>query len=303
MDVIATSDFAVFWEIGRAILAGLSPYSVGGSWYPPAGSLLFALTALAPLGIGYFIMLGLNALAALSIIRRYGKLWLAYVPLVFVMLAGQVDLILAAFIPWLNEKGWKPVAAAILLSLKPITAITILPWFMIQWAIKDRPTLFKTLGIGGAIHLAPILIRPTILKEWISVILESGTGHYAGGVGIWLASTWIPTWFLILTAVFAVILALRSRNENLSRALLTLASPFAMPYHLVMLTGTAPATILVPTSIFATAILSTTFIQPYRALIPLAVVAYYAISKLTIYARTSSISLHGGAYADHHQGN
>jgi hypothetical protein len=252
--------------------------------------MILALAALLPLSTGYFAMLGVNALAALAIIRRYGKGWLAYVPLLFVVLAGQVDLILASFIPWLNEKGWKSVAAAIILSLKPITAIVVLPWFMVRWARHDRRKLLRVLSIGGCVHIAPLIYRPTILREWASTILRSGTDHYAGGVGIWLASPWMPTWFLFLIAVILVLIALRS-NENISRCLLTLASPFAMPYHTIMLVGSAPARLVIPVSVLATALLATTIFHPFIALIPVAILLYHVTPKgyLTIPARTSSI--------------
>lgn len=304
MSVITTSDFAVFWEIGRAVLSGLNPYSVGGSWYPPAASILLALTAILPLSVGYFAMLGINALAALAIIKRYGKGWLAYAPLLFVLLAGQVDLILAATIPWLNEKGWKPVAAAIVLSLKPITAVVILPWFMVRWAMRDRGILLRVLSIGGAVHIAPLIYRPTILKEWVDTILRSGTDHYAGGVGIWLANPWIPTWVLFLVAVLISSIALGS-NENISRALLMMASPFAMPYHTVMLIGTAPAEWVAPISIVTTALLAATIFQPIIALIPLSIILYHAARNiwLTIPARTGSIRLYGGDNANNYQRN
>ncbi|KKL18859.1 hypothetical protein LCGC14_2471300, partial [marine sediment metagenome] len=146
----------------------------------------------------------------------------------------QVDLILVALIPLLSSKGWKAGYAAAFITLKPISAIIILPWFIIQWLREQPKTVLYFVLASLCIHLAPLLIEPRILFEWISVIMNSGTDHYLGGIGVWLLDGIHPL-FLLLSSLVLIALALISKRAAVSRALLALANPFAMFYHAVYL--------------------------------------------------------------------
>lgn len=236
LGIIANSDFAILWEIGRQVLLGNSPYAIGNSWYPPAASYLFALFALVPFEIAYIGWLFVNLSLLYIISRKYGLRWISFLPVIFVLIAGQVDLILVALIPFLSLKGWRPAIAAAIITLKPISAFVILPWFLIRWLAKDRSSFGKFLFATSAVHIWPLFIRPSVIFDWIVTIFRSGTGHYYGGIGVWLLGS-IPAWLLVLVSLSLAIFALLTHLPEKSRTLLALANPYAMFYHTVYLVG------------------------------------------------------------------
>ena len=84
-------DFSVFWETGRAILAGRDPYSVHLSAYPPAMAYLYALFALVPFELAFPLWVGLNVLFLLDTLRRKNLVrqfpgWLLSTPSLFLLI-------------------------------------------------------------------------------------------------------------------------------------------------------------------------------------------------------------------------
>lgn len=245
--ITASSDFAIFWEIGKAILQGLSPYSVAQSWYPPAVSYFFVLFALGPVPLTIWIWRTLLIVLLAIVARREGWWSVLYLPLPFVVLAGQMDLVFVALVPYLARKGWEAPVAAALITLKPIIAVIVLPWYAIRWFLRDRGLLGRFVVISLAVHSWPLLLRPTVWSEWIEIVFGSAPRHYFGGVGIWLLDG-LPAWLMILWTASLCIAALYN-SERVARSLLLLASPFSAPYHSALLVGSAPGWFLAANSI------------------------------------------------------
>jgi len=262
------TDFEVLWEIGAALLSGENPYGFHGSWYPPAATILFSIFALIPVANGIWLWRGVLLVLLAGVVKRDGYWWILYLPLFFVIIAGQVDLVLVALIPMLNKKGWKGALAAFVFTLKPITAVVILPWFILKW-LREEPrmvSLFLAFCLLG--HTWPLLVRPTIFSEWGNVLFGSATTHYFGG-GLWSAKDILPTFILATLAAGLVVVALVTKKETLARSALALASPFSLPYHHAILTYAAPGWIMALSSIVMVIIVYVTNAQFARVLVPL----------------------------------
>jgi hypothetical protein len=93
------SDYLIFGLAGRAILAGDNPYSIRNSFYPPATSMFFAFLALVPVQVSYVIWIALNLGLLLVVLKKNRTIyqamaWLAYTPVLFTLISGQLDLML-----------------------------------------------------------------------------------------------------------------------------------------------------------------------------------------------------------------
>jgi hypothetical protein len=241
-------DFGVMWEVGRAILAGQDPYTVFGSFYPPAMSYLFVLFALLPLGLAYGLWTAANIgflLRAVGLRRMMA--WLLFVPMFMVIAAGQVDAAFLALATFLPKRDWKSVAAAALITLKPQVALLLLPLFLVRWLLTDRRRLAAFVGATAVLHLWPLALDPTIGSRWIERLTSSVGYRQMASPGLWSVVS-EPKWLIGLLAMAIIIGALMTRREWVSRAANVLALPVGFFYDTVVLTGSTPARLLVPVS-------------------------------------------------------
>lgn len=253
-------DFYVFWNIGKAILDGLNPYAVFGSYYPPITTYLFTFYALLPISASFIIWLLINSALFVKVTGFSFKnpsrvLWLLFWPIAHCFVTGQNTLLFAACIPYLgSQKRWKAVLAATLLTLKPQIAVVILPWFIIRWLYSDRKRIYGFIASSLAVHLLPLLLNPRIYSEWFQT-MGRGAGHKPLlSAGIWLGSDIFPFWVLAILTIAGASLIFHS-NEKLSRSALTFVMPVLSYYDPVYLVDVAPMKLLVPVSI-ASAILA-----------------------------------------------
>lgn len=278
LDLVNNSDFAILWQIGEQILAGNGPYATGNSWYPPGASYLFVLFALLPFHVSYVTWLIINMGIFYKISQRFGTRWLLFFPVVFVFIAGQVDLIFVALVPFLKEKEWKAPVAAAIITLKPISAIVILPWFLVRWLLYDRKTFIRFVKYAIIIQAWPLLVRPQVVIEWIGTILGTGTGHYLGGFGIWLFDS-LSFPILAASSLLIICFGLITDTAHRSRIYLSLANPYAMFYHAVYLVSDVPtSTILAANLGFLLALINRSPL--FLMLIPIAFLHSESFSKL-----------------------
>ena len=247
-------DFSVFWNIGKAILNGLNPYLVHGSYYPPTTSYLFSLYALFPIRLSYVLWTILNAalfikVTGLSLKKPSRVLWLLFWPIVYCFTAGQNSLLFAALIPLLrSDKRWKAIVAATLMTLKPQIAIVVLPWFVVQWLCNDRKRIYAFVASSLLMHLFPILLRPSVYTEWFQTMSVGAGDKPLISAGIWLGSGGIPLWALLAVTALSLSLIFH-RNEKISRSILTVVMPVVSFYDVVYLINVAPMKLMVPVSI------------------------------------------------------
>ncbi len=276
------NDFTTFWQIGRALLTGQNPYLVPHSVYPPAALFLFAPFALFPEKIGFVIWLlvccGLLILALRKSRPTLHTLgWFAYTPALFILAVGQLDIFFLWLSTFLEEKSWRAAAAAALITLKPQLAVFILPWCLLKWLVNDRRNIPVWLACLIGLHLAPLLLDPTLYSKWLGEIGVQGSRYIINSPGIFsLTGQNIPEWVLAIPAVLVVLLALRLPREGFLAGLL-LAGPIGTWYNSVLLAGSTPWYVLIPAS-WAAVILSYLVHAPYPfALIPLTAWIWYLV--------------------------
>ena len=268
------NDFTTFWQIGRAILTGQNPYLVPHSVYPPAALFLFVPFAFFPEKVGFVIWLVVcSGLLVLALRKTRPMLhtlgWFAYTPTLFILAVGQLDIFFFWLSTFLQEKGWKAVAAAAIITLKPQLAVFILPWVLLKWLVNDRCKIPAWLGGLAVLHLAPLLLDLTIYHKWLDEIGAQGSRYIINSPGIFsLTGKNIPEWALAIPAVLVVALSLRLPREGFLAGLL-LAGPIGTWYNTVLLAGSTPWYVLIPVS-WVAVLLSIVARAPYPfALIPL----------------------------------
>lgn len=272
-------DFSVFWNVGRAILHGANPYTVFGSYYPPLTSYLFVIFAVMPQAVALALWTAANVFFLVRLCRgRSALAWVLFFPTLMVFAAGQIDLAFVWAASYLNRKDWKSVAAAVAITLKPQLALVLLPYWLFEWATRDRRRLV-TFGVtAGAVHALPLLWNASLLSAWMSKAFGV-PDRYVTSPGIWsLGAPPSLTWLLVLAALGLGLAALQwAGSEHGVRSAVLLSMPLGQTYDLSTLTGAAPAWLLVPLSWAALGLAHLTRSFGPFALLPAAVLVYRLI--------------------------
>lgn len=246
-------DYYNLWTIGHYILNGLNPYSYPISFYPPAAAYSFALLAVLPFQISFSIWTGLNILLLRHYINKLSLgrakwVWLAFTPVLFIFLTGQIDIFFLWLSQYMEKKGWKPIIVATLLTLKPQIAFIVLPWYLIRWLLYERVQLIRWLGFCIILHTAPLIIDPNIYQKWIHSVLGERSWRILASPGVFaLANLQIPIWWMSILALGFVVFGL-FRDQKTSQTTQILAIPWGLWYENVLLIGTAPWWLVVPAS-------------------------------------------------------
>jgi hypothetical protein len=279
-----SADLLYFWNIARAILQGLGPYSVTNV-YPPATSYLFVLFGLVSFQIAAWTWAGVNLLTTLDIIRRLPAtrlrwLWLLFSPLVFIVLDGQNDLVFLWLALNLERKDWRAGVAAGLMLLKPQIAFVVLPWYLIRWLLHDRKQILRFMGMAVVLAVFPLVIRPTVYAEYL-VAAQAQTGlRVAASPGFFAFTTfavpiWIPALLGGLFALAGLWLDVRS-----SWAAQLLALPGGRWYDSVLLLNAAPVWFAVPLSWLTCALAAWLKNSVPLMLIPVGILLWRLLAKI-----------------------
>ena len=248
-------DFSVFWEIGRLFIQGGSPYAIDVSFYPPVAVYLFALISLIPLGVGYLLFTGVNAVLLLLSARKLDKsnswLWFFYPPAMFIFATGQLDIVFLYFSTLLLRGGLIAAIGGSLLTIKPQLAFIALPWFLVKWLKSDRGTLAKWLVLTICLHGVPLVIHPHLYSEWFANAGASVSWRLNLSPGVFsLGNLNVP---IVILAAIAIPLAFwglfKKRETSITTQLMAL--PVGIWYGNIFTIGTAPKAILIPVGIIA----------------------------------------------------
>ncbi len=259
-------DFSVFWEIGRAVLEGRSPYTVEFSRYPPAAAFFFTIFALLPFTAAFAVWAGLNVALYIHRLRRMklgfsGWVWLLYTPFVFNILTGQLDILFwwaamglrpprqpaAAATPPEGSRitrpdldPWIPALAAAFFTLKPQLAAVVLPWYLVRWLLHERGLLLRWAGVTAVLHALPLIYDPMIYSQWLAAL--SGVSEMKMGVsgGIFaFGLVGLPLWLLVVVGLALAVWGL-FQDELTSRSAQLTAFPITIWYDDVLLAGIGP---------------------------------------------------------------
>ena len=235
------------------MLAGHGPYSVPFSFYPPAMAYLFAVLGLLPFNLSYGLWTGLNLILFQRSIVRFQKgwrgiAWLAFAPAPFILLTGQIDILFLWLAGFLSSGGWKAVLAGILVTLKPQVAFIVLPWFLLQWILRQRRQFLWWAAGTVTLHALPLLVDPLIYQKWLAAASGETSWRLAASPGLFaLTNLNIPLVLIGILAAAIVLFGLQ-RTAMFSKAAQLLALPAGLWYENVLLIGSTPWWLLIPVS-------------------------------------------------------
>jgi len=246
-------DFSLFWEIGKHFLEGGNPYSLGSSYYPPATVYFFVLLSLLPLKIATAIFTGINSALLIATTRKLDKgrwwTWILFPPVIFIIVAGQLDLIFLYLSTFLVNGGLIAALAGSLLTLKPQMAFIVLPWFLIRWVQKDRDTLAKWIVLTTILHTIPLIISPGLYKGWLNNAQGAVSWRMQQSPGVFsLTNLNVPVAFLAIVALAIAGWAL-FKDYKTSKVAQLMALPIGIWYDSVFVIGTVPYYIMIPVGI------------------------------------------------------
>jgi len=151
-------DFHLFYEAGRAVLMGQSPYAISEFISPYPLAVLFTPLAALPEMLAYALFVALSLFFLWKVMGRRAGWALLSFPVLFTLFVGQIDLLLALVIPL-----GAPWTLALGLA-KPQVGFVVLPWLLVR---LDKKGWIKAIA-GGAVLLAIcFILRPGWLFEWL----------------------------------------------------------------------------------------------------------------------------------------
>jgi hypothetical protein len=269
-------DFGIMWMAGRALLEGRDPYSISEFYYPLPYAYFMALLALIPQQIAFGLWVIICFALLVYFLRKPFWHWLFYVPLLHLFSAGQNEIIWWG-LERMMQRGWRGAIWGAFITLKPQTALVLLPYHLMDWLRHDRRTFVRWLGCAAVLWGMPLLWAPNWLGDWLRARAQTDFMLSASNApSIFSLLKNFPTLLpLLIFVAIGLLLWGIWQNREVSRAALMLASPVGLYYTTFALMGTAPARLLVPLSILA-AIL-TIVLRSFAAfaLLPLAVLIYH----------------------------
>lgn len=216
--------------------------------------------------------------------------WIFYFPVLHEFSAGQVELMF-----WTIERqikpGWRGAILGALLTMKPQSAIILLPWHLFDWLKHDRKTLAKWVLSTGILWGLPLLWRPDWIQTWLvgrggdanliySASVSTGLFSILRPLGLPLvapysSSVLISVSILAVIAVVIFIVGQLQPSKEIAKACASIANPLGLLYTQMTLMGTAPAWLLVPVNLLSVglALASGNFV-PCLA-VPISVIAWH----------------------------
>lgn len=218
-------DFWIFWRIGRAT----DPYSVHGAIYPPPMTLLFRIIGLLPEAYAFYLWTAFNLILLVIMFKRRALLYTLFMPTMFHIATGQVDIIFMWFSTFLKRNDWFAAIAGALISFKPQIAIILLPWHLLRWSRKTQlGWAALMIGLWGYY----LVFHPEMYTQW----LGKATGTYNVEV------TATPSLFsvfpfgvAVLVSASVLIVTWRYLSEKAAIAAGVLTMPFGKTYDAVLL--------------------------------------------------------------------
>ncbi len=152
-------DFLIFYNSGKAILAGISPYHIYDFNSPIFLAIFFAPLAILPVGVAYGTFIAVNIFLAWKLLKKRMVWAFLFFPFLFSLFVGQIDFLLASLI--LVGSPWTIGLALI----KPQVAFVIVPWMIMSFGKKDW------IKAGASIlvfTLLSFIIQPQWVFEWLA---------------------------------------------------------------------------------------------------------------------------------------
>ncbi|GAB4582052.1 MAG: hypothetical protein Fur0022_48050 [Anaerolineales bacterium] len=218
-------DFWTIWLTRRAA----EPYSVVNAYYPPPMMLVLRVIGLLPGGIAYYAWTTINLLLLVYMLKRRALLYIFYMPTLFHLATGQLDIFLLWLSTFLKKQDWKTILAGVIITFKPQVAFILLPWHLLQWTWKTRLIwAASTISVWGYYFL----VRPDWYTQWLSN--TPGMVHHEASATPSLFSLF-PFWISVLIALVLLVFVWFRLDEKSAIATGVFATPFGKTYDAVLL--------------------------------------------------------------------
>lgn len=218
-------DFWTFWQTGRAA----EPYSVTGAIYPPPMMVILRPIGLLPGSVAFIVWTLFNLILLVAMFKRKALLYIFFMPTMFNIGPGQIDILFLWFSTFLKKQDWKAILAGVLITLKPQVALVLLPWHLLRWEWKTRLAWGAgVVGLWGYYYL----VRPDWYAQWLGT--ATGTIQYEASATPSLFSL-LPFWLAILVAGGTFFFAWFRLDEKTALAAGVFAMPFGKTYDAVLL--------------------------------------------------------------------
>ncbi len=213
-------DYFLFLKWGNDWRAGI--YS---GFYPLPTVGFFTALSFIPWQVGYFGLAALGLLAIVIRLKRAAPAWSAYIPVLQVMLVGNLDVLWWAL--WTTRL---PIAYA-LLTLKPHLMPFALPE-MIRWTRRQK---LAWLGWTAALWLPCWLARPGWVGVWIGTLTRFGRITHNVPGNLWNA----PVWILLGGLISIPLVWWVTKRRPSFRPMALFLNPVIGPYDYALLAGNA----------------------------------------------------------------
>ncbi len=214
-------DFHIYYQGGRAVLAGLSPYMVNGFFHPYLMAVLWAPLALLPEPVAYWVYVA-GCVGLLWRATRWRGVWaLLSFPVWFGLFVGQVDLPMALGIAW-GGPWILPIAMA-----RPQLGFVVAPWLLRQSGWRG---LGKAALSGAALLLVCFLLRPNWVSEWRAAVPTLVEYSQHDSNLYWLVSRSVKDQFGLILSALALPAGFALRERRDSWAVLHLLTPVTNIY-------------------------------------------------------------------------
>ncbi|MEZ4667185.1 MAG: hypothetical protein R3E39_04580 [Anaerolineae bacterium] len=286
-------DFSINYLAGLMLLRGQDPYTNPLYRYPFPFTYFWGLLALPgenAMSLMFVLWGVVNVALLIYAFRKDFWKWVFFFPFLHELSAGQVEMMF-----WSAERlikpGWRGAVWGAFLTLKPQSALVLLPWHLVNWLRHDRSTFAKWILSTVLLWGIPLLWRSDWIRTWLSLRGEDANIVYSASVSTGIFSVLRITGqnleqpydssLLLIVAVLAVIAVLIyvigqfSSKREIGKACAMLVSPLGLLYTQMALMGTAPAWLLVPVNLISIGVaLSIGNFIPCIAL-PLSVIAWH----------------------------
>lgn len=164
-DITLFRDWYIFYQSGKAVQNGISPYLVEGYLNPIQVAWVLSLTTYIPFSFWVIVMCSVAFVLIVILVKKRSHWVLLSFPFIFGLAMGSLDVFL--WIPARLFGGW----ALPLLTLKPQIGVFVIPMQLMEWW-RERNIKQLKLFLIGLILLwgIPIIIQPTWLLDWIHAL-------------------------------------------------------------------------------------------------------------------------------------
>lgn len=200
-------DWYIFYQAGRAINNGISPYLVEDYLNPIQIAWFLSLTTRIPFNIWVMLMIGASFLLIVVLAKRKSHWVLLSLPFIFGMSMGSLDVFL-----WVPARLLGGGGLA-LLTLKPQIGMLIIPLQLLQWwYAKDKKNIISFFAATIILWGIPTLLHPQWLREWLSVIppIQERMFGAASVAGFSELTGYVWVYIAIFTVVLAILILRRS---------------------------------------------------------------------------------------------